>query len=125
MAWKQPPTHIPDDSPRVHVCRILNQLDLPKEKIVIGGSAVLALRNIRKIRDLDIFVRRSLWNQLEASGEWMRWDPDPNDPIRHTDPPYLIKIMDGIECHLFYDWKHRGYQVDVEWFLDKIGRAHV
>lgn len=105
-------------TPREHILKILTTIDLPKNKMTIGGSGVMALRNIRQIRDLDVFVRRALWNELEASGAWMRWDPDPNDSIRHADPPYLIKIVDGIECHLFYDWKHRGYRVDVQEAID-------
>lgn len=105
-------------TPRDHLIHILNQLDLPKDKIVLGGSAVLALRNIRKVRDVDIFARRSLWDRLEASGDWVRWDPSPDDPVRHSDPPYLIMVVDGTEVNIFYDWKHKGYLIDVQWHID-------
>lgn len=105
-------------TPSQHLTAILREIDLPKDKYVIGGSGVLALRDIRQVRDVDIFVRRSLWNKLETSSEWVRWDPDQNDELRMNDPPYLIRMVNGVEVNLFYDWKRRGYLVSVEYHLD-------
>lgn len=104
-------------TPREHIVGLLRELNLPIEQYVIGGSGVLALRNLRPIRDLDIFVRTRLYKRLKESGEWMEVCQDPHDPIRKNDPPYLEKIINGIHVNVFYDWKHRGFQVDVQYHL--------
>lgn len=105
-------------SARDHIVRLLRELNLPIEQYVIGGSGVLALRNLRPIRDLDLFVRPRLYRSLQGNGDWMEICQDPDDPIRKDDPPYLERIVQGIHVNAFHDWKHRGFQVDVQYHLD-------
>lgn len=42
----------------------LDTLHLPKDQYALFGSAVLAVRGIRDAKDLDIVVKRDLWNIL-------------------------------------------------------------
>lgn len=42
----------------------LQKLDLPPKKYALFGSAVLAVRNWREANDLDIIVKKDLWNEL-------------------------------------------------------------
>lgn len=42
----------------------LNKLKLQKNKFAIFGSAILDIRNIRKTNDLDIIVKKDLWDDL-------------------------------------------------------------
>lgn len=42
----------------------LKDLNLPKEKFAIFGSGPLAIRNIREAHDVDIIVKRDLWDIL-------------------------------------------------------------
>lgn len=42
----------------------LGKLNLPKDKFVVFGSAVLAAHGIREARDLDLVVTRDLFDEL-------------------------------------------------------------
>ena len=43
--------------------RELKKLNLPKDKFAIFGSGPLAIRGLRKVRDLDIIVTNNLWKE--------------------------------------------------------------
>ncbi len=43
--------------------RELKKLNLPKDKFAIFGSGPLAIRGLRKVRDLDIIVTTNLWKE--------------------------------------------------------------
>ena len=42
----------------------IDQLKLPLKKYAIWGSGPLAIRNLRKAHDIDIVVKRDLWEEL-------------------------------------------------------------
>jgi len=96
--------------PSNHLLEILSKLNLPVDRYVLFGGAVLAIRDLREIGDLDIYVDRELWNELEARG-WKLHVP------RIDDPPFLERIIDGIKCHAFYAWTRRKWSPDLNYYL--------
>lgn len=44
--------------------KILGELELSINQYAITGSGPLAIRNIRKARDIDIMVKKNLWGKL-------------------------------------------------------------
>lgn len=108
-------------NPRKQVIKLLNGLgflDLRPHKYALGGSAVLALRGIRPIRDLDIYVSYQFYRQLkekEKSG-WVEWEANPHDPLNHSKVPYLMKVQYHVTCTAAREWKHGGAprRVDVQ-----------
>ena len=42
----------------------LKKIKLPRNQYAIFGSGPLAIRNIRKSKDIDIIVKKKLWNKL-------------------------------------------------------------
>ncbi len=42
----------------------LNKLKLPKNKFAIFGSGPLAIRGIRESKDIDIIVKKEVWDEL-------------------------------------------------------------
>ncbi|NGX30069.1 MAG: hypothetical protein K940chlam4_00911 [Candidatus Anoxychlamydiales bacterium] len=42
----------------------LDKLKLPKGSFAITGSGPLAIRNIREAQDIDIMVKKNLWDEL-------------------------------------------------------------
>ncbi|HEU65016.1 MAG: hypothetical protein KR126chlam4_00266 [Candidatus Anoxychlamydiales bacterium] len=42
----------------------LDKLKLPKGSFAITGSGPLAIRNIREAQDIDIMVKKNVWNKL-------------------------------------------------------------
>ncbi len=43
---------------------IVKELNLPKWKFAIFWSAILSLKNIRQSHDIDILVKKDLWDKL-------------------------------------------------------------
>jgi len=43
----------------------LKKLKLPKNKYAVFGSGPLAIRGLRENKDIDIIVKKDLWNELE------------------------------------------------------------
>lgn len=103
---------------REHIVGLLRELNLPIEQYVITGSGVLAIRNLRPIRDLDIIVRKRLFKHLAEHDEWMLVGPDPDDPVRKDLAPYLTKELQGIRVNVYHDYKHAGFLVDVQYHLE-------
>jgi hypothetical protein len=103
---------------RIH--QVINQLHLP-HGFVISGSAVLFLHCLDRAKpmgDLDIFIPTRTWFALMSTGEWDVWTTDPADPARRVDPPYLVKIVDGLEVNVFFQWRKRGVgDIDVAFWL--------
>ena len=44
--------------------KALDDLKLPQNDYAITGSGPLAIRNIRQAQDIDILVRKTLWQDL-------------------------------------------------------------
>jgi len=94
---------------------------LEKRDFALGGSAVLALRGMRPIRDLDIYVSPGFYRHVFNSDKgWVQFDSDPNDPVGHSKLPQLVKVVNHITCTMAREWKHGGYpkRIDVQ---DSIG----
>lgn len=120
---------------RIH--RIVNDLALTDGRYVLAGSAVMVLHGIdRAPRDIDIFVATATWfniyNTTEASQftglgsspanlltrVWSLFVTDPDDRMRRSDPPYLYRVMHGIEVNIFHSWRKRGIaDIDVAFWL--------
>lgn len=86
----------------------LEKLNLPQGSYAIFGSGPLAVRGIRDAKDLDIVVRKDVWDELaekypknekgnglqigdiEAFDSWSPWFEDPNMLIE------TAEIIDGL-----------------------------
>jgi hypothetical protein len=101
-----------------HIVSLLRELNLPIEQYVVTGSGVLALRNLRPIRDLDIIVRKRLWKHMETDPSWVLVGPDPDDPERKNNPPHLEQRINGVLVNVFQDYKHAGFFVDAQYHLE-------
>lgn len=97
-----------DVSPSEKVDLIMRQLQLTPGQFFLGGSAALALRNIRHVGDIDLGVTTRYWFEMLYSGNWRLWTTEPDDMRRRCDPPYLIRDVGGVEVHAFYAWRRRG-----------------
>lgn len=95
-------------TPRERVIDMLDELQFKPDRYFIGGSGVLALRNIRHIgSDLDIGTSTHHWFGLQALGDWEVRLPHPQNEEERCDPPYLVRKVHGIEVHVFYAWRFR------------------
>jgi len=43
----------------------VKRLNLPKDKFAIFGSGPIAIRGLREARDIDLIVKKDLWNELK------------------------------------------------------------
>lgn len=94
--------------PSVRLDAILTTLALEPGSFFLGGSAGLALRDLRDFGDVDIAVSTRYWFELMYSGDdWNLVTPDDRDPRRRCDPPYLVRVVNGVECHAFSSWRRR------------------
>lgn len=107
---------------RARLQRILDELDLPGNRWLLGGSSVMILHDIERSKlmgDVDIFVATRLWFELHAqtmrvgtSGaakpRWSVFTTDPDDELRRCDPPYLWREVCGLEVNVFSAWRLRG-----------------
>lgn len=86
------------------VDELVEQLGLDPTQAFLGGSAALAIRNIRHIGDLDVGVTTRHWMELLESGGWGTWTTNPYGS-RRCDPPYLTRTVRGTEVHVFSQWR--------------------
>jgi hypothetical protein len=95
---------------------ILDQLDLPKDEYMVGGSGIMVLNDIdRKLGDLDIFCTTALWFDLYEYRGLLLHIP-PSDTYKRFDPPYLYQTLNGIEVNIFSAWRLRS---------DEVAKGHV
>ncbi len=94
-------------TPSARIENILRILALEPGQFFLGGSAGLALRDLRDFGDIDIAVTTAYWIELLQSGEWGIIAPDERDERRRCDPPYLVRVINGVECHAFSSWRRR------------------
>lgn len=101
-----------DEKARIH--HIIDDLNFPPERYVLGGSGVMILQGIeRKPRDLDLFCATATWFSVlrrhsGATGWWNVFTPDPDDSTTRCDPPYLFREMYGLDVNVFFHWRQRG-----------------
>lgn len=95
-------------TPSERVVRIVKALDLNASQFFLGGSAALALRDIRHVSDLDVGVTTRYWWALHGAGGWEVVTPLPSSEWENCDPPYLRRIVNDTEVHVFYSWRRRG-----------------
>jgi len=107
--------------------KILLHLNLPEGQWVLSGSGVMELHGIERERpmgDIDIFVATRTWmnlltDNLFSPDGWNVFTTDPDDPKRRSDPPYLYRVLDGIEVNIFHSWRKRGVgDIDVAFWLN-------
>lgn len=97
-----------DLSPAGRVDKVMRALGLAPGRFFLGGSAVLALRDIRHVGDLDVGVTTEYWFELLQEREYQVWTPDACDDVTRCDPPYLVTKWFGVEVNIFYGWRWRG-----------------
>lgn len=96
-------------SPSERVKGLISELEFTPGQFFVGGSGVLALREVRDIGDLDVGVTTQEWFRLHATGDWRVWTTSGSDLYGKCDPPYLIREINGVEVHVFYAWRWRGF----------------
>jgi len=119
----------PTEKPRL--LKILYELDLPKGQWVLSGSGTLVMHGIERDRpmgDVDIFLATRPWFELLYKGmenaffdapTWRVYTTDPDDPARRVDPPYIYRMMHGLEVNIFHGWRKRGIgDIDVGFWLN-------
>lgn len=98
----------------------LKALNLPQGSYAIFGSGPLAVRGIRDAKDLDIVVRKDVWDELaekypknekgnglqigdiEAFDSWSPWFEDPNMLI---DTAEIIDGLPFVRLEHVVSWK--------------------
>jgi len=106
--------------PAEHVKELVKNLGFlghtgpPDGSYALGGSAVLALRGIRPIRDLDVYVSQGFYRRLIMWEGWTEWEPNPHDPVAFNRQKYLMKVQDHITCTAAREWKHQGAPQRIE-----------
>lgn len=95
-------------TPSERVVRLVHELQLDPNQFFLGGSAALALRDLRHISDLDVGVTTHYWWKLYHGGGWEVYTPDPNNDWEACDPPYLTRTVRDTEVHVFHSWRWRG-----------------
>ena len=109
---------------RARIHRIMDELDLPAGQFVLSGSAPIVLAGIQRgkpMGDLDVFLATRPWVAMLLSAaktaawrggldgaSWEVWTTDPTDPMTRCDPPYLHRIVCGLEVNIFSSWRVRG-----------------
>lgn len=99
-------------SPKEQLLLLLSRLDFDPERVLLFGSAALAIRNLREIGDLDVFTDQQYYDDLLYSGEYTIESP------REDDPYFLESIVDDIKINIFYDWTQREWHPDLHWHLN-------
>jgi hypothetical protein len=87
----------------------LEKLDLPHGEYAIFGGACLTIRNIRNLKDLDIFVSENLYEELLARG----WQ----ETSTGNRKPYLINRKSGIDIQAFSFWEGEGWQPKINSYI--------
>jgi len=106
----------------------LKQLNLPSKQYAIFGSGPLAIRGIREARDLDILVKKDLWDSLakiyppnekgnglmighvELFSKWEPFDVNVNELI---DSAEMIEGLPFVRLEYVVEWKkHVGRDKD-------------
>lgn len=79
----------------------VKDLNLPRGKYALFGSAPLGIRKLRECRDIDIIVTENLWNKYNGKSGWK-----------------LKKTIQGSEClendgvELWKDWKPEIWDIE-------------
>lgn len=107
------------DAERQLILDRIRGIDFLDARVVVAGSAAMPLHGIELGRtpgDIDVFVSTADWFELrslqvlEKTGWESAFDifiPDPNDPRRANDPPFLIDPWHDIPVHIFFAWRYR------------------
>lgn len=80
----------------------IDELRLPKGKYALFGSAIMAIRNIREARDLDVLVTKGVYDQLKQEG----WSE------RKVKEGVVILEKDGVDVSC--DASCNGYKPNTE-----------
>jgi hypothetical protein len=112
-----------DERELIHA--IMDDLKLPPERYLLGGSAAMVLSGLerkKKMGDLDIFCDTEFWFKLRNDLAWTVWTPDPMDPASRCDPPYLVRHKYTLEVNAFFNWRRRGVgDIDLNfWMANKV-----
>ena len=99
----------------------LKTLNLPIGMFAVFGSAPLGIRGLREVRDLDIIVKKDLWNELskkhiviDKNGAcielgnieiWEKWDPWFDDVDKLIDDAEIIGEFPFVKLKYVLRWK--------------------
>lgn len=98
--------------PSEHLLSLLKKLNFPPEDFVLFGSAPLAIRDLRRIGDLDVYGKTGFWAELAQDVAWKFREPDPRDP------PFLENYVNGVRITVFSNWKDREWAPDLNYHLN-------
>lgn len=80
---------------------------------VLFGSMPMFIRGLRdEVGDIDVFVRKPVYDDLKATGNWEEQTPNPEDP------PFLV-LDTKPQVHVFYDWNKRDHWMSVDRCFDQ------
>ncbi len=87
----------------------LKKLRLPSDEYAVFGSGPIAVRGIRKARDLDIIVKKNLWRRLkkEHKVKYKQDSVDKNRKYKIIQIPTPKGIID-----VFDEWHKPDYDID-------------
>lgn len=106
----------------------LKQLNLPSKQYAIFGSGPLAIRGIREARDIDVLVKKDLWDSLakiyppneKSNGLiighvelFSQWEPFDVNVDQLIDTAEIIEGLPFVRMEYVIEWKkHVGREKD-------------
>lgn len=105
----------------------LRKFNFPKEEFAVFGSGPLAIRNIRENEDIDIIVKKDLWEEIAKNHKindkssisienieiWNKWeDFDIDELIDNSD---IIEGLRFVKLEEVLKWKRKmGREKDIK-----------
>lgn len=94
----------------------------------LAGSGVMVLHDLERNKpmgDVDIFMATRDWidvlYRFGSAYGWRVFTTEPDDFKRRCDPPYLYKVIEGLEVNIFSQWRVRGIgDIDVNFWLHNV-----
>jgi hypothetical protein len=87
----------------------LRKLDLIDGEYVLFGGSCLAIRGLRDLNDVDLFVTKRLYKLLTARGWQEKSEPG--------GAPYLTTRIAGVTIDAVADWLGDGWQPNIQSYL--------
>lgn len=92
--------------------KIVSEIPYP---VMVTGSGVMAMHDMdRELGDLDLFMATRHWFLFRWSNDWITITTDPDDLEHRFDPPYLEKYIDGLKVNIFFTWRVRKNDTDLD-----------
>ena len=115
------------ESVKISNVKYLNELDelrIPKNKVLIGGSGTLALYGLRENKDLDVTVPLRIYNQIKSKHKLPYTPLRPgeglisykNVDLHHTNWPFKISVEEELKkCIVVNGYHFMSLKRLIEW----------